>query len=89
MEHFDCRSRQNLALANGKNWLWQIEFFNLVVLKRYEKIAIMVLFADENLTTRGHFEYIFFEYEVLRDSTRNFDINNMLGKGVFSEVYKV
>jgi hypothetical protein len=47
----------------------------------------MVLFADENLT-RGR-EYIFFEYEVLRDSTRNFDINNMLGKGVFSEVYKV
>eukprot|EP00253_Pinus_taeda_P001528 PITA_01528 len=44
--------------------------------------------ADENLVARGNFGQIFFNYKVLRDSTRNFDRNNMLGKGGFGEVYK-
>lgn len=44
--------------------------------------------TDENLAARGNFEGLLFDYEVIRDSTANFDRNNMLGRGGFGEVYK-
>jgi len=65
------------------------EFFNLVVFHGYDKIAFMMLCADENLAARGNFEQFLFDYEVLREATGNFDGNNMLGKGGYGEVYKV
>lgn len=44
--------------------------------------------TDENLAVRGNFEEFIFDYEVLRDSTANFDRKNMIGRGGFGEVYK-
>eukprot|EP00253_Pinus_taeda_P032257 PITA_32257 len=53
-----------------------------------KKIVVLMLCADKNLDARGNFGEVLFEYKVLRDSTGNFDRNNMLGKGGFGEVYK-
>ena len=65
------------------------EFFNSVVFDPNEKIVLLMLWADENFAARGNLETTIFNYEVLRDSTRNFDRNNMVGKEGFREVYKV
>ena len=43
----------------------------------------------ENVAARGNFEQYVFDYEVLRDSTGNFDRDKMLGRGGFGEVFKV
>lgn len=44
---------------------------------------------DENLDARENFEQFILDYEVLRNSTVNFDRNNILGRGGFGVVYKV
>eukprot|EP00253_Pinus_taeda_P013012 PITA_13012 len=44
--------------------------------------------TDENLAARGNFEEFIFDYELIRDSTANFERKNMLGRGGFGEVYK-
>jgi len=54
-----------------------------------KKIVVVMLSADKNLDASGNFGQVFFDYKVLRDSTGNFNSNNMLGKGGSGEVYKV
>ena len=61
----------------------------MVEFKAYDEIALMTLSADENLAARGNFEEFIFDYELIRDSTANYDKNNMLGRGGFGEVYNV
>ena len=45
--------------------------------------------ADEKLSARRNFDQFLFDFEFLEESTGAFDINNMLDKGGFGEVYQV
>eukprot|EP01018_Ginkgo_biloba_P018981 Gb_02559 [translate_table: standard] len=47
-----------------------------------------ILWTDRDLVARESFEQVIFDYEVLRNVTRNFGNNNVLGEGGFGKVYK-
>ena len=65
------------------------QFLNSVVFNAYDKIALMTLSIDANLAARGNFEEFSFDYEVIRDSTANFERNNMLGRGGLGAIYRL